>query len=63
MEYLSKNLGLYNLHMIKNDNFKQTIVRVTFRGKENKDEITIRNFLESMIVYSSKKYNTRRKML
>lgn len=63
MKYLCKNLGSYKLHMIKNDNFKQTIVRVVFRGPIKKEEITIRNFLSAMLTYSSYDYNTRRKML
>ena len=63
MEYLCKNLGSYKLHMINTNNFKQTIVKVIFRGPIRKEEITIRTFLESILFYSSKKYNTRRKML
>lgn len=62
MEYIKKNLGSYNIHLIKNDNFKGIIVKVLFKEKIKKENITIRNFLTSLLVYSSKNYNTKRKM-
>ena len=62
MEYINKNLGAYNLHMIKNSNFKSVMIKVFFREPIKKENITIHNFLTTMLTFSCKKYNTRRKM-
>ena len=63
MEYINKNLGTYNLHLIKNKNFKSIMVKVYFREPVKKENITIHNFLTTMLTYSSKNYDTKRKMV
>lgn len=60
MEYQKKQLGSYNLHMIKTDKFKTITVRITFRKPIKKEEITIRNFLCDMLTLSSKDYPTKK---
>ena len=63
MEYIKKNLGSYNLHLIKNTNFKSIMVKVYFREPIKKENITIHNFLTTMLTFSSKKYPTRRELI
>ncbi len=62
MQYIQKDLGSYNLHMIKTDKYKTITVRVIFRRRIKKEEITIRNILTSLLVYSTKKYDSKRKI-
>lgn len=62
MEYLKKNLGSYNLHLIKNKKFKSVMLKVYFREPIKKENITIRNFLTTMLTFSSKNYKTKREM-
>lgn len=62
MNYLKKELGSYKLHMIKTDKFKTIKVRICFRRKVKKEEITIRNILCDMLAYSSLKYPTKREL-
>lgn len=45
--------------MIKTDRFKTINMEVIFRNEIKKDEITITNFLASMLAYSTKKYPTK----
>lgn len=62
MEYKKKEYLSHHLHMIKTKRFKEIKVRVIFRNKIKKEEITIRNFLGDMLTYSSKKYKTAREL-
>lgn len=62
MKYTKKDLGSYNLHLIKTDKYKTINVRVIFRRKAKKEEITIRNILGSLLLQSTNKYDTKRKM-
>ena len=63
MEYIKKNLGSYNLHLIKCQKFKSVMVKVYFRGPIKKENITIHNFLTTMLTFSSNKYKTKREMV
>jgi len=62
LEYVKKDLGSYNLHVIKNNKFKTIMVRVVFQRPIKKDEITIRNVLSDMFLQSSKKYKSKREL-
>lgn len=59
MDYIKKELKSYNLHMIKVDKFKTTSIEVVFGNIIKKENITINNFLSSILTYTSKKYNTK----
>ena len=59
MIYKKKEIGSYNLHMIKTDKFKTINIEVIFRNKVKKEEITITNFLSSILTYTTKKYPTK----
>ena len=45
MKYTKKDLGSYNLHLIKTDKFKTVTVKVMFQSPIVKEEITKRNIL------------------
>ncbi len=60
MKYQSKQMNGYKLHFAKSDKFKEIRVRVVFRRKLLKEEITISSFLSSILTYSTKKYPTQR---
>ena len=62
MQYTKKDLGSYQLHLIKTDKYKTITIKVMFRRRIKKEEVTIRNILTSLLVQSTKKYNTKRKM-
>ena len=62
MKYTNKDMGSYNIHLIKTDKYKTITIRVMFKRKIKKDEITIRNVLASLLVQSTNKYNSKRKM-
>lgn len=62
MKYTNKDMGSYNIHLIKTDKYKTITVRVMFKRKIKKEEITIRNVLASLLVQSTNKYNSKRKM-
>lgn len=63
MEYREKKLGSYKLHMIKTDKFKTVKVKVFFLAPVKKEEITIRNFLSSILATTNSKYKTKREFL
>lgn len=63
METIVKDKKTYKLHFIKTDKFKNVQIRVSFRNKIKKEEITIRNFLVSMLTFSTKKYKTKRELM
>lgn len=60
MESKTINLNSYNIHFIKTKDFKTIDIRVMFTDRFNKEEITKRNFLLDMLIYSTKKYNSKR---
>lgn len=59
MKYIKKDCGSFNLHMIKTDKFKTINMSVIFRDIVKKEEITIRNFLSDILIYSNSKYKKR----
>lgn len=52
----------YNLHLIKNKNFKTILVKVIFWEKLVKEELTKRSMLLDNLLFSSSKYNTNKKI-
>lgn len=62
MKYTKKDMGSFNLHLIKTDKFKTIAVKVIFRSPIAKESITIRNVLCDMFMQSSKKYSSKRDM-
>lgn len=60
MQYISKDLGSFGLHLIKTDKFKTVTMRVVFHTPIKKEEITTRNILSDILLQSSKEYENRR---
>ena len=63
MQYVRKDLGSFNLHMIQTDKFKTITTRVVFHSPIVKEEITIRNVLSNILLQSTEKYSTKRSMI
>ena len=62
MNYTNYNMGPYNLHIIKNDDFKAINIKVNFKSKLDKNDITARNLLRLYLVNNTKLYPTERLM-
>ncbi len=62
MEYKKISRENYNLHLIKNDRFKTVNVDIYFSSVFNKENIPFINLLVKLLVYSTKKYNTKNKI-
>lgn len=62
MKYTKKDLGSYNLHLINTDKFKTITIRVLFHTPIKKEEVTKRTILTDLLLYSSNKYDSRRKL-
>lgn len=63
MKYTKKDLGSYNLHLINTDKLKTITVRVIFHTPIIKEEITKRTLISDILLQSTKKYDTRRRMI
>jgi len=59
MEYINKDQGAYHLHIVKTDAFKTVTVKVFFREPVQKENITKRNFLASILLLSTKDYQSK----
>ena len=63
MKYTKKDLGSYNLHIIKTNKFKTVTVKVIFHSPIIKDEITKRNILSDILLQSNSDYQSKRDMI
>ena len=52
----------YNIHFIKTDKYKTITLKINFKRKLKKEEVTIRNLLIDTLFSSTKKYQTKRLM-
>lgn len=59
MEYTKKELGSYNLHLIKTDLYKTITVKIFFREEALKENITKRNFLARILMLATKDYPSK----
>lgn len=62
MEYKRIENNGYVIHFINNNRFKTVSVEIDFTSKLVEEEISYNKFLTRLLVYSNKKYNTRKKM-
>jgi predicted Zn-dependent peptidase len=60
LNYTKKDLGSFNLHLIKTDKFKTVTLKVVFHSPIKKNEITMRNILSDILLQSSLEYKSRR---
>lgn len=63
MNYIKKDLGSFNLHMINTKKFKTITIKIVFHTPIIKEEITKRNILSDILLQSSKKYNSKRDLI
>ena len=63
MEYKKKDLGSYNLHIIKTNKFKTVTLKVVFKNVIKKEDITKRNILSDILLQSSKNYQSKRDLI
>ena len=63
MNYECINMGAYNLHIINTKKFKTITMEVDFRRKICKQDITKRNLLKSLLLYSTKEYPEERELI
>lgn len=59
MNYVKKEIGAYNLHIIKTNLYKTITVKIFFREKALKENITKRNFLSRIMMLGSNDYKTK----
>ena len=63
MNYERINMGAYNLHLIMTKKFKTITVEVNFREKLKKENITKRNLLKTVLINTSKTFQTERELI
>ena len=59
MDYVKKENGAYNLHIIKTNLYKTITVKIFFREEALKENITKRNFLSRIMMLGSNDYKTK----
>lgn len=57
------DMGSYNLHIIRTKKFKTITVEVNFRRKLKKEEITKRNLLKSVLLYTTNNFKTEQELI
>jgi len=62
MKYEKIKTYSYNLHVIKTDKFKTITIKVNFKRKIKKEDITYRNMLVNVLCESTHKYPNKRLM-
>ena len=60
MNYTQYKNGAYNIHLINTDRFKTISIRINFKRKTKKEEITKRNALTRVLLESNEYYKTSR---
>ena len=60
MKYKKIEMGSYNLHLINTDKFKTVNVRINFKRKVKKSELTKRSLLSTVLLESSMDYKSSR---
>lgn len=60
MKYHVIDKQSYKLHLINTNKFKTISVKVVFSDVVKREEITFKNFLSDILVFSTKNYNTRK---
>ena len=60
MNYTKYKNSAYNIHLINTDRFKTISIRINFKRKINREEITKRNLLTRILLESNEFYKTSR---
>jgi len=62
MNYKKYTNNAYNLHIIKTDNFKTNMIKINFKKKIEKKDITYRNLLTKVLMQSSFNYKNSKEL-
>ena len=62
MNYKQYDMGSFHLHVIPTKRFKTVGLKVNFKRPARKEEITIRNFLNQILLESTHQYQGRREL-
>lgn len=62
MKYKTKDLKYAKLHMIKTNKYRSINIKIVMKNIISKEDITFRNVLGDMLIYSCKKYKTKKKL-
>ena len=62
MQYTKYELLPYNLHVINTKKFKTITIRINFKTKAIKEDLTKRHFLSDLLLRSTKNFRTEREM-
>ena len=62
MNYKKYTNNAYNLHLIKTDRFKSILIKINFKRKVKKEDVTYRNLLSKALLQSTNKYKTSREL-
>lgn len=60
MKYMVEEFLSYKLHMVKTNKFKAVTVKVIFSDEIKKEDITKKNLLTDLLIYSSKDFPTQK---
>lgn len=62
MNYNKFTTNAYNLHLINTNKFKTVMLRINFKKKIEKEDITYRNLLSKVLFQSNKNYFSKREL-
>lgn len=62
MNYNKFTTNAYNLHLIKTNKFKTVMLKVNFKKKIEKKDITYRNLLTKILFQANKNYSSKREL-
>jgi len=62
MNYSKYSTNSYNLHLINTDKFKTIMLKINFKKKIEKEDITYRNLLTKVLFQSNKNYSSKREL-
>lgn len=62
MNYKKYDRGSFHLHVISTTRFKTVGLKVNFKRPAKKEEVTIRNFLNQILLESTNRYKSRREL-
>jgi len=62
MKYKCIDLKYGKLHLIKTNKFRTIDIKIILKDEIKKEDITKRNFLTDMLIFSTKNYKTRKKL-
>lgn len=60
MNYTKYEIGPYNLHVINTDKFKTSTIRLNFKKKIKKEDVTYLTVLNAILLKSTNKYKTNK---